>query len=247
MRTSTRCSALLDTAAGAARQRAAVRGGRRDAAADRDIALRDCTSAATPSLLEQTRTLDTRASDHGSRWATRASMGSHLRFGFEATYGRDTVNMRNDNVADYPWLCFALATLMQEYARMHAAGEHEPARASRSSKRCSTAFQPTPARSSARRRRRSAALGRRARRPSRRRFHAHQADLLHGVRGVSAARGRLLAAVFLLQLLAQRVKGTVIDALLTSGPGRLTFNDLLTSLAHDDDGHPRRRRRWPRR
>ena len=44
-------------------------------------------------------------------------MGSHLRFGFEATYGRDTVVMRDDNVADYPWLCFALATLMREYAR----------------------------------------------------------------------------------------------------------------------------------
>ena len=55
-------------------------------------------------------------------------MGCHLRFGFEATYGRDTVNMRNDNEADYPWLCFALATLMKEYARMHAAGEQSLAR-----------------------------------------------------------------------------------------------------------------------
>ncbi len=49
-------------------------------------------------------------------------MGSHLRFGFEATYGRDTVVMRDDNVADYPWLCFALLTVMQEYARLDAAG-----------------------------------------------------------------------------------------------------------------------------
>src|SRR5579871_824065 len=43
-----------------------------------------------------------------------SSMGSHLRFGFEATYGRDTLVMRRDNVADYPWLCFALTTLMRE-------------------------------------------------------------------------------------------------------------------------------------
>ena len=49
-------------------------------------------------------------------------MGSHLRFGFEATYGRDTVSMRDDNVADYPWLCFALMTVMQEYERLAAAG-----------------------------------------------------------------------------------------------------------------------------
>src|SRR5262245_31420637 len=48
------------------------------------------------------------------------SMGSHLRFGFEATYGRDTVVMRDDNVADYPWLCFALLTLMRHYARMQS-------------------------------------------------------------------------------------------------------------------------------
>ena len=51
-----------------------------------------------------------------------ASMGCHLRFGFEATYGRDTLVMRSDNVADYPWLCFALATLMQEYSRRRAEG-----------------------------------------------------------------------------------------------------------------------------
>ena len=49
-----------------------------------------------------------------------ASMGSHLRFGFEATYARDTVIMRDDNVTDYPWLCFSLATLMREYSRLRA-------------------------------------------------------------------------------------------------------------------------------
>ena len=61
--------------------------------------------------------------------AHTVSMGSHLRFGFEASYGRDTVVMRDDNVADYPWLCFALLTLMQEYARLEAgrAGEDDTA------------------------------------------------------------------------------------------------------------------------
>src|SRR4051794_22821001 len=53
--------------------------------------------------------------------AHAVSMGSHLRFGFEASYGRDTVVMRDDNVADYPWLCFALRTVIDEYARL--AGE----------------------------------------------------------------------------------------------------------------------------
>ena len=47
-----------------------------------------------------------------------ASMGCHLRFGFEAQCGRDTVALRDDNVADYPWLCFALAAVMREYDRL---------------------------------------------------------------------------------------------------------------------------------
>lgn len=46
------------------------------------------------------------------------SMGCHLRFGFEAQCGRDTVALRDDNIADYPWLCFALAATMAEYERL---------------------------------------------------------------------------------------------------------------------------------
>src|SRR5262245_564108 len=72
-------------------------------------------------LLRRVKTLD---HPHQVRVAIghASSMGCHLRFGFEATYGRDTVQMRNDNVADYPWLCFALATLMREYSRLRDAG-----------------------------------------------------------------------------------------------------------------------------
>lgn len=58
-----------------------------------------------------------------------SSMGCHLRFGFEAQCGRDTVALRDDNVADYPWLCFALAAVMREYDRMAAAGVENRARA----------------------------------------------------------------------------------------------------------------------
>lgn len=50
-----------------------------------------------------------------------AALGSHLRFGFEASYARDTTTMRNDNIVDYPWLSFSLATLMDEYERLRAA------------------------------------------------------------------------------------------------------------------------------
>ncbi|MEO8679324.1 MAG: hypothetical protein ABI665_09780 [Vicinamibacterales bacterium] len=51
-----------------------------------------------------------------------SSMGCHLRFGFEAQCGRDTVALRDDNVADYPWLCFALSRVIREYARVEFDG-----------------------------------------------------------------------------------------------------------------------------
>ena len=68
-------------------------------------------------LLERVRTLEPA---RRTRVAVQhaAAMGCHLRFGFEATYARDTIRMRDDNVADYPWLCFAVAGAMEEYVRM---------------------------------------------------------------------------------------------------------------------------------
>ena len=68
-------------------------------------------------LLAKVRTLDER---HQFRIGLghAASMGCHLRFGFEAQCGRDTLALRDDNIADYPWLCFALSAVMREYVRL---------------------------------------------------------------------------------------------------------------------------------
>jgi hypothetical protein len=67
-------------------------------------------------LLERVRTLD---QDHQFKVGLghASSMGCHLRFGFEAQCGRDTLALRDDNLADYPWLCFALAAVAREYDR----------------------------------------------------------------------------------------------------------------------------------
>jgi hypothetical protein len=72
-------------------------------------------------LLAQVRRLN---AFHRTRIAVghASAMGCHLRFGFEAQCGRDMVLLRDDNVADYPWLCFALVNVMREYARMREAG-----------------------------------------------------------------------------------------------------------------------------
>jgi hypothetical protein len=68
-------------------------------------------------LLDKVRTLD---EPHQFRIGLghAGSMGCHLRFGFEAQCGRDTLALRDDNIADYPWLCFALAAVMREYVRL---------------------------------------------------------------------------------------------------------------------------------
>ena len=68
-----------------------------------------------------------RALPHMNRVAMALShaqaMGGHLRFGFEVTYGKDLKAMRDDNGADYPWLNFALAGLVDEYTRLAERGE----------------------------------------------------------------------------------------------------------------------------
>jgi hypothetical protein len=61
-----------------------------------------------------------RALNRGHRRAVAidhaVAMGCHLRFGFEASYGRDVGVMRADNGADYPWLTFSIETLLDEYS-----------------------------------------------------------------------------------------------------------------------------------
>jgi len=72
-------------------------------------------------LLDKARTLDD-AHQFAVGLGHASSMGCHLRFGFEAQCGRDTLLLRDDNTADYPWLCFALAAVMREYSRLADAG-----------------------------------------------------------------------------------------------------------------------------
>jgi hypothetical protein len=66
-------------------------------------------------VLAKVRTLDTA---HRLRFAfpCAAIMASHLRWGLRFMYRRDVGAMRSDNVVDYPWLLFALLTLVREYS-----------------------------------------------------------------------------------------------------------------------------------
>ena len=64
-------------------------------------------------LLDRVKTL---GREHQARIALghAAAMGCHLRFGYEATYGKSADLMRKDNVPDYPWMRYALLTLLGE-------------------------------------------------------------------------------------------------------------------------------------
>src|ERR687898_2601352 len=161
-------------------------------------------------------------------------MGSHLRFGFEATYARDTVSMRNDNNADYPWLCFAVTTVMREYARLHDqeiqgarrqavvealvnglsadarafVGEAPP-----SLSRCET-----------------------ERAEFRDLFRQHQDHLLPEFEPYRPSERTYSPLSFFFNFSHNVLKGTVVDAVLRSRPWPLALNDLLTSALRGRDG-----------
>jgi hypothetical protein len=184
-------------------------------------------------LLDKTRTLNL-AHQLYIALGHAASIGSHLRFGFEATYGRDTVNMRDDNVADYPWLCFALATLMKDYVRLREAGVASAAVNPGVSREqvveamlnglCADAraFIGAPP---------SSLAGCEAERAGfRDAFHAHRHDLLREFASHRPTDTAYSPLAFFFNFSHNVVKGAVVDALLRARPWGLTLNDLLTGL-----------------
>ena len=157
------------------------------------------------------------AVDHGT------AIGAHLRFGFEATYGRDTGAMRDDNVADYPWLRFALSTLMEAYTPgdkvcaeslvnglcpdPHLFLGRPPAAAAANAERA--AFQE--------------------------RFAAHRVELLEMFERFRPGERAYSPLGFFFNFSHNVVKGTLIDALGRGRPWRASLNDLFTSLPRDPD------------
>ena len=177
-------------------------------------------------LLEKVRTLN-RSHRTNIALVHAASMGCHLRFGFEATCGRDTIALRDDNTADYPWLCFALATLMSEHSRSPSinvqgvereaiveamlngltpdarafVGDHPPA----SLAACEAE------------RSEFATL-----------FHRHRQALLEEFERHRPSDHAYSPMCLSFNFSHNILKGTVIDALLWGDAWDLTFNDLLT-------------------
>jgi len=161
-----------------------------------------------------------------------ASIGSHLRFGFQATYARDTTAMRDDNVADYPWLCFSLVTIMREYARLHDAGIEGPPR-ERVVEALLNGLSPDP----------RAFIGEPPRAFIAEPPGSLQRERTEFVELYCRYRDDLLAEFdryrpddrvysplsFFFNFSHNVLKGTIVDALLRGKPWDLSFNDLLTA------------------
>jgi hypothetical protein len=188
-------------------------------------------------LLAKVRTLS-RAHQTRIALGHAASMGSHLRFGFEATYARDTVAMRDDNVADYPWLCFALVAVMREYSRLRDAGaagiERERAIEALLSglsadARAFVGAPPASLSSSDAERSEFAE-----------RFRQHKLDVLAECERHRPSHGTYSPLAFFFNFSHNVLKGTVVDALLRGEPWTATFNDLLSGLPRDAETNQRR-------
>jgi hypothetical protein len=158
-----------------------------------------------------------------------ASIGCHLRFGFEATYARDTVNMRNDNVADYPWLCFAVATLMHEYARLR--GEPAgPAARDAIVEALLNGLSPD-ARAFVGGHPPASLSGCEAERAGfRELFLRHREELIPQFERHRPAGQAYSPLSFFFNFSHNVLKGAVVDALLWDQPWAITLNDLLTGI-----------------
>jgi hypothetical protein len=182
-------------------------------------------------LLDRVRTLNR---EHRVRIALAhtVSMGSHLRFGFEASYGRDTVVMRDDNVADYPWLCFALMTVMQEYARLagEGAGEEDTAPLAEGIlnglSADARAFIGQPP---------SSLSGSEGDRGAFRALFLQHRDALAGAfQRYKPAPDTYSPLSFFFNFSHNVLKGIVVDALLRGQAWPLNFDDMLTAWSRDE-------------
>lgn len=178
-------------------------------------------------LLDQVRTL---SQSHRRNIALghASSLGSHLRFGFEVTYGRDTVAARSDNIVDYPWLCFSLATLIKDYARMEDAGARGSTREAvvegllnglSADAGAFVADSPAVLSESGGERSEFGAL-----------LQRYRHRLLEEFARYRPSAAAYSPIAFFFNFSHNVLKGMVVDALLWGEPRRLTLNDLLTGI-----------------
>ena len=140
--------------------------------------------------------------------------------------------MRDDNVADYPWLCYAVLVLIREYSRVQErngggiALEAIVEAILNGLSADARAFVGAP----------PAVLSsfERDRAEFAERFHGHKAELLAAFEAFRPAEHLYSPLSFFFNFSHNVRKGTLVDALLRGDPWRVTFNELLTALPRDE-------------
>jgi hypothetical protein len=185
------------------------------------------------SLLDRVRTLGG-APQARIASAHAVSMGCHLRFGFEATYGRDLGSMRDDNAADYPWLSYSLLTLLRARDERAEAGAPpdalrplEEAFVNGLSADPAGFVGPSPARMP---------VADAERREIRDRFDARRAELAERFDTFLPTAQAYSPLSFFFNFCQNVLKGAVIDAVLWGAPSSVSVSDLLSGLP--SDGRP---------
>jgi hypothetical protein len=134
--------------------------------------------------------------------------------------------MRDDNVADYPWLCFSVATLMGEYSRVHGEDDRGTQAIVEAllnglspDAKAFVGGQPPPSLSSCEAQRTAFADL----------FRAHKQDLLEGFERWRPSDQSYSPLSFFFNFSHNVLKGTVVDALMWGEAWDLGLNDLLTA------------------
>jgi hypothetical protein len=190
-------------------------------------------------LLGKVKSLD-EAHRTNLAFAHSAILASHLRFGFEATYGRDILEMRKDNAPDYPWLLAALGTLMEVYARMVEDGAHGDFR-ERVVEGLLNGLTPDPRAFVGEPPASLSALDEEVAR-FRGLFRKHRASLLEEFERHRPSEEAYSPVAFFFNFPHNLLKGVVIDALLRGEPWKLSLNDLLTGIPRGGDRSESRRK-----
>ena len=178
-------------------------------------------------LLVRVKTLD-RSHRESFALILAGIYASHLRFGFEATYGRDIVAMRNDNALDYPWLLFALVTLMEAYARLH---DHDTTSTERERvvEGILNGLSPDP-RAFVGNAPDSLASYEEEHSRFRELFEKYRSDLLAELEHHRPSEEKYSPIAFYFNFLHNILKAIVVDALLRGEAWNVTLNDLLTGF-----------------
>ncbi|MBI1872292.1 MAG: hypothetical protein HYS05_00205, partial [Acidobacteria bacterium] len=162
-----------------------------------------------------------------------ASLGGHLRFGFEATYGRDLGYMRNDNVVDYPWLCYALATLMREYARVRVPGD-APVHEDLVVEGILNGLSPDANAFIGDHPLASLSVCEADRSEFRDLFHDHRQDLIERFEEHRPSSRTYSPLSFFFNFSYNVLKGMVVDSLIWGDARTLTFNGMLTGIPREE-------------